>query len=380
MWWYKIKFQGQVIRESTKSNSKRLAKDAERARRRELEEGFNGIRKLDRSKTLSVASREWVELKRASWSPSSVVREHGNLKHILLVLGKKLIPDIDAQDLARYQQARLKEKASPKTVNHEIATVRAILRRYRRWASIQPDVTMLKVRDDVGQAITAEQEARLLAACSKSRSRSLRPIVETALNTCMRVSEIRLLTWGQVDFGKRQITVGLSKTEAGEGRVLPINDRLFAVLSTWAANFPFRQPEHYVFPSEKYGAAGDEFTACSYETVPTVPLKRVKEAWEAAKKRTGDEEKGIAAVDCRFHDLRHTGCTRMLEAGVPFAVVQKVMGWSTSTAIKMANRYGHIGDLARRDALSVLGRGKIEGEGANFGANLLTGESGVASN
>ena len=31
VWWYKIKFQGQVIRESTKSNSKRLAKDAERA-------------------------------------------------------------------------------------------------------------------------------------------------------------------------------------------------------------------------------------------------------------------------------------------------------------------------------------------------------------
>ena len=220
-------------------------------KRRELEEGFNGIRKLDRSKTLSVASREWVELKRASWSPSSVVREHGNLKHILLVLGKKLIPDIDAQDLARYQQARLKEKASPKTVNHEIATVRAILRRYRRWASIQPDVTMLKVRDDVGQAITAEQEARLLAACSKSRSRSLRPIVETALNTCMRVSEIRLLSLGAGQFREARIHGRTQQDRGGRGKGAPDRrspvrrpfhqGRKLPLTATGALRLPFRE-------------------------------------------------------------------------------------------------------------------------------------------
>ena len=43
IWWYKFKFAGQTIRESSKSTSKTLARDAERARRRELEIGFNRI-------------------------------------------------------------------------------------------------------------------------------------------------------------------------------------------------------------------------------------------------------------------------------------------------------------------------------------------------
>ena len=43
VWWYEFLFAGQRIRESTKSSSKTVAKDAERTRRRELEEGFNNI-------------------------------------------------------------------------------------------------------------------------------------------------------------------------------------------------------------------------------------------------------------------------------------------------------------------------------------------------
>lgn len=41
VWWYKFWFNGQLIRESSKGNSKTAAKDGERARRRELEQAFN---------------------------------------------------------------------------------------------------------------------------------------------------------------------------------------------------------------------------------------------------------------------------------------------------------------------------------------------------
>jgi hypothetical protein len=37
VWWFKFRFQGQVIRESAKTNSKALAREAERSRRWELE-------------------------------------------------------------------------------------------------------------------------------------------------------------------------------------------------------------------------------------------------------------------------------------------------------------------------------------------------------
>jgi hypothetical protein len=40
VWWYKFYFAGQFIRESAKSTSKTVAKDAENQRRRELEQAF----------------------------------------------------------------------------------------------------------------------------------------------------------------------------------------------------------------------------------------------------------------------------------------------------------------------------------------------------
>lgn len=86
------------------------------------------------------------------------------------------------------------------------------------------------------------------------------------------------------------------------------------------------------------------------------PIGRWKEAWEAAR--------ACAGIHCRFHDLRHTGCTRMLEAGVPFSVVATIMGWSPSAMARMAKRYGHIDHSARKQAVDVLGRFGFETEGA----------------
>lgn len=352
-WWYEFNFAGQRIRESAKTRSKKVARDAEKARRRELEEGFNGIKRRDRARLFSVAAEEWVALKRPHLAPRSVAIEEQNLKHLNPHLGGKLLGDIAPEDIARYQQARLDEHAAPKTINLEIGTVRAILRRNRLWANLQPDVKMLPARDNVGQALTHEQEAKLLEECSKSRSRSLYPAVTVALNSAMRYSEIRLMRWTQIDLEKHTLTVGDSKTEAGAGRPIPLNDRASMVLDMWASRFPNRQPDHFVFPYEKYGAAGQDdtfgFTAgvVVYDTDPTRPIGDWKEGWEAARKR--------AAVSCRFHDLRHTACTRMLEGGVPLSVVATIMGWSPSTAVRMSRRYGHIGSQALRDAVNVLG-------------------------
>ena len=300
VWWFKFRFAGQVLRESTKSDSRTVARAAEHARRRELEQGFNRIERQRVAQLFSVAAERWLAAKEAHLAPRSVVIERANLKHLNPFFGKMLVCDIRGEDVARYQAARLQEGAAPKTINLEIGTLRAVLRKNRLWFAIQPHVRMLRAKDDAGRAISREEESELLRTCQSSRSRSLYTAVVLALNTCMRYSEIRLLRWEQVDFGARTLTVGVSKTEAGAGRIIPLNDRAFAMLSFWAGLFPGREPNHYVFPSERYGATGDGLkTPHVYNCDPMKPIGRWKEAWEAAKIRAG--------VQCRFHDLRHTG-------------------------------------------------------------------------
>lgn len=371
-WWFKFKFAGQSIRESAKTGSKTVANNAERTRRRELEEGFNGISKPQRAQLFSVAAERWLEAKKAHLSPRSVIIETLNLKHLKPTFGGMLICDIRGDDVAAYQSARLRQDAAPKTINLEVGTLRAILRKHRLWANIQPDVTMLRVRDDAGRAISQEEEKALLRECRHSRSRSLYVAVEAALGTCMRYSEIRMLRWNQIDFARNELRVGRSKTEHGEGRVIPLSQRVRTVLDFWAERFPSRKPNEFVFPFERYGGKGEDDVfgfkgSVAYDTDPCKPVGDWKEGWEAAKKRAG--------VTCRFHDLRHTGCTRMLEAGVPFSVVSEIMGWSASTAVRMAKRYGHIGHSARREAVDKLATATVfDSEGAQKWAQSHSGE------
>ena len=93
---------------------------------------------------------------------------------------------------------------------------------------------MLATSDDIGCALTVEQEQRLVAACAASRSRSLLPAVSLALVTGLRHDELRLLKWLQVDLANEAIRVGKSKTVHGTGRAVPINQTAVVALKDWA--------------------------------------------------------------------------------------------------------------------------------------------------
>ena len=60
VWWYKFKFQGQTIRESTHSGRKDLSRDAERTRRRELELSVNRIERRNPAPLFRLAAKTWL--------------------------------------------------------------------------------------------------------------------------------------------------------------------------------------------------------------------------------------------------------------------------------------------------------------------------------
>jgi hypothetical protein len=182
VYWYKFMFQGQIIRESSNSRDRSVADRLQRERRRNLELGLAGLKVIKRPTLFSVVAKQWLE-DNPQWSDNSYRIESKNLEHLLPYFGKLLLTDIDADDVSRYQAARKRQAAGPKTINLEVGTLRAILRRHRLWGNLQPDIHMLRVREDIGRALTADEEHRLLAACRKSRSRSLGVAVLLSLHT-----------------------------------------------------------------------------------------------------------------------------------------------------------------------------------------------------
>ena len=142
---------------------------------------------------------------------------------------------------------------------------------------------------------------------------------------------------------------------------MPPNDRTLNELQRWATRVPDRQPNHYVFPTERIRQSG------VYTRHPDRPIGigSWKTAWATAKRKED-------VKTARFHDIRHTTCTRMLEARVPLSVVATILGWSAATTAIMAKRYGHIGDTAGRAAVAVLDTSdvKLDEGGHKMGHNL----------
>src|SRR6185437_7833168 len=88
----------------------------------------------------------------------------------------------------------------------------------------------LTVHGHIARAFTADEKAAMLAEAKKRRSPAIYPALMLALHAGLRDAEIRGLTWGRVDLQRAILTVGEAKTEAGEGRTIPLNSDVLDAL------------------------------------------------------------------------------------------------------------------------------------------------------
>jgi integrase len=335
---YRFRFAGRMIHESARTRSKTLAREAERQRRRELEERINGVRKRGLPPTFERASREWMDSREHLVRPSTVRMARVALNQVLPVFGAKLLCDIDARSIQEYQQNRLSQGAQGRTVNIETGVLRQILKAYEYWRSIEGRIRTLRERKDIGRALLPVEERSLLEA-AQSLDSACHTAVVLALNTAMRHSEILGLRLRQIDFAQRTLIVGQSKTAAGTGRLIPLNSAALDVLIKWAGRFPQATPEQYVFPW------------CEHRQIdPTRPAKGWRTAWRHALKLSG--------VRCRFHDLRVTCITKMAESLTPDLVIMSVAGHVSRA---MLEHYSRIRTEAKRAALEGLAQPDFEG-------------------
>jgi integrase len=325
-----------------------LAREAERQRRRELERHWNKIEKRSLPPQFARAAKEWLEKRRHSLALNTYNTYRYALKHLQASLGNILVCDIEVTE---YQRIRIAQGAAPATVNKEVACLISILSECGVWEHIKAhqDVRTLREPRSGGRALGTEEEVRLLNATAQVGQHQgwwspIYPVTVLAVNTGLRHSEIQRLRWQDANLETRVLVVAESKTDAGTGRFVPLNGPAWAALDMWSSRFPGRKHEDFVFPACENGVVD-----------PSKCIRNWRTAWRNAR-----EKAGLASL--RFHDLRHTTATKLLEQGVPFAVVAELLGWSTTTAVRMAKRYGHIRPEVQRRAMDSIASGQTEGD------------------
>jgi integrase len=337
IWWYEFWFAGKRIQESAKTTRRTVAAEAERGRRLELEKTLAGMpveKRQNRILSVSDVVKVYLGHYGINHREQSVLFANGRLAHVKRLLANTLLPDLTEKAIRGYIKTRLDEGAAGRTINMEVGELsRAV---GQPWSVLWPRVRKLEERRDVGRALSAEEERRLLNTVDGMRSPLIGTFIRIALLTGMRAGEIVSLTWRQVDLSARVVTVGRAKTSSGTGRQIPMNPELFDVLSAHAAWFTKRfettDPEHYLFPFGK-----------PMPQDPTKHITDITSAWDALR--------GASGIRCRLHDLRHTAATKLAEAGVPESTMLALMGHMSRA---MLERYSHIRMAAKRDAVQSL--------------------------
>ena len=374
-YWIRFRFGGRFVHESTRTKSKTLAREAERQRRRELEKKWNRIEKRSLPPTLNEAAKRWLE-KRAGLASNTLETYKAALKHVKASLGTMLVCEIEARDIVAYQKARLAQPAAGATINKEIACLSSILGDCGVWEQVRRDVKRLEENEEAGRALSRDGERRLLESASlvgrqQGNWTPLYTVTVLGLNTGMRHKEIRKLKWKNLDLESRVLKVGESKTDAGKGRPVPLTQPAWAALDVWASRSPDRKHEHFVFPACENGRIDPERPIANWRTawrrltraIYCLACGQLQNPGDTCRNRECKADiRGVKSplAGLRFHDLRHTAATKLLEQGTPIAVVAQILGWSASTAVRMAKRYGHIRPETQRRALEAVATAEIQ--------------------
>lgn len=223
-------------------------------------------------------------------------------------------PEVINEHLKTLATTPLRNGRTPaaSTINHYRIAVTHVLKMARKWGwtgTLQTDrVDRVKVDNARVRFLSDDELPRLLEAVKSHPD--LNMAVLLALGTGARAGELLTLKWSQIDLKKRQIL--LTKTKNGDKRVLPVPDAVVPLLASRVR----RLDTDLVFPSHRH---------------PQKPID-LRQPWKAALQKA-------EIPDFRFHDLRHSAASYLVQQGVNLVSVAALLGHRT---LQMTKRYSHL--------------------------------------
>lgn len=240
-------------------------------------------------------------------------------------LGRNVTLDqLDDDCLSRFV-ARRRGEVSNSTVNRDLQLLRAVMNMARRkWkrdvANVDWRIHRLPEPSGRTRVLSPEEADHLIAAAAPH----LRPALACALYTGLRQRNVLGLDWSEVDLRRGVLAVRVkSRRPGGKPLTVPIAPPLLAILANLG---PQDRGPVFLFKGRS--------------------VAKMRRAFASACRRAGIE--GL-----RWHDLRHTAASWMIEQGVPLDVVQTILGHSD---IRLTQRYAHRRQDAQRQAVEAIGR------------------------
>lgn len=252
---------------------------------------------------------------------------------------------------------------SPATVRRNVATLKAALNKAVAWGDISAnplkDYTAGKPPESRTRSLSPDEEHRLFAALDAREERlrakrddynaaarhvgipeepdlrsavfadALKPAVILSLLTGLRKGELLKLEWRDIDFPNRLLTVRAENAKSGKARHVPLNPDALMTLKVWRDQ--------------------TTSTALVFTAEDGAEERRIENQFRGLLK-------AAKILGFRWHDLRHCFASKLVSAGKSLYTVQQVLGHASPL---MTQRYGHLSDSARADAVAAAAIGDL---------------------
>jgi integrase len=323
-WYYDFQYRGERYTGCIGPISRTVAKEVMAKKKAEAVEGRYELPSKKLTPKLEEFAKEYFAYYRANRRPRSAERHETSYRAMHSTFGHARLADITPLAIERYKRQRKDEGVSEATINRELAFLKNLFTKAIECGMTAENpvkrVRLYREQDGRTRYLTEDEESRLLACCGPQ----LQPLVITALHTGFRASELRSLTWNDVDFRRRLITVRAGYAKNGEARSVPMNQLLTDILK-----------------SVKLANDKGDQVFCSREGTP---YRSFRSAFERAVRKA-------EIKDFAFHDLRHTFASRLVMAGVDLPTVKELLGHRD---ISMTMRYTHLSSRHKQMAVGKL--------------------------
>jgi integrase len=315
---------------STKSTRKSDAlKFVKQFERKQLEAERRAVKRV----TLAAFTSEYIKhLEASRRSPDTIATYKSGLLQFNRFAGPVELRAVTPKLLERYIVS--KQQSSDSTARTHHAILSAAFTVAVRWeylhASPIKNVPKPATIEQRPLYVRREDFAKLLDAIP---SLDYRELVIVATLTGMRLGELLSLRWESVDLERGMIHVVNSAdftTKSKRSRTIPISDTLAGVLSARKE----RTRSELVFNRNGYKL--DRVT--------------VSKTFKRYVRVSGLNS------ELKFHSLRHSAASWMVQGGVNLYVVQKILGHSS---IQITERYSHLSLTSLNDATRALELGGV---------------------
>ena len=332
VWWLKYYRNGKPYQESCKSKVKQVAKELLKKREGEIQAGKPPGIVFDKV-TFDELAEDFLRDYRIN-QRKTLDRAELSVRYLKKHFEGYKVPNISTPMIDRYIENRLESGAANATVNCELSALKRMLNMGARQTPPKVNrVPYIKLLKENNARMGFLEHGQFLAL-RENLPDHLKGFITFGYKVGWRISEIKGLTWKQVDLEQGIVRLEVGTTKNKEARTVYLDDELRQVFRTqWENRRHSKALTPYVFPSVKGKDKVSDF----------------RHAWSCACRDAGIgygyklkkdyvikwQDKLTAGP--LFHDFRRSAIRNMVRAGIPERVAMMVSGHKTRSVFERYN-------------------------------------------